>query len=52
MKSEDAFVVAAVVAVMLVGSLASVLEIHRLRTEVGQLASTQHVVLSETQSAD
>jgi hypothetical protein len=52
MKSEDAFVVAAVVAVMLVGSLASLLEIHRLRTEVGQLKSTPQGAKHDIPSAD
>ena len=51
MRSEDAFVVAAVVTVMLVGSFVSLLEIHRLRTEVDQLESTQKVVLSEANAA-
>ncbi|MCH2121539.1 MAG: hypothetical protein VX034_13335 [Planctomycetota bacterium] len=45
MKSEDAFVVATIFAIMLVGFLASGIEIYRLRSEVGkyELASPQRV---------
>ena len=52
MRSEDAFVVAAVVAVMLIGSLVSLLEIHRLRSEVDQLESTHKIVLSEANASN
>ena len=45
MNSEDAFVVATIFAIMLVGFLASGIEIYRLRSEVGkyELASPQRV---------
>lgn len=46
MKSEDAFIVATIFAIMLVGFLASALEIYRLRSEVGkyELAFPQRVM--------
>ena len=46
MKSVDAFVVATIFAIMLVGFLASALEIYRLRSEVGEyeLAFPQRVM--------
>ena len=45
MRTEDAFVVATIVALMCVGSLVSAAEIYRLNSEVEDLQSQQATVV-------